>query len=81
MPAVLAALRAGATASVPSAEMAMALTPWVVGVLDERDLRSAFGLARADLCDRAAELAAALSAPVLAASKYGLTICLGCSRR
>ena len=60
MPAAIAALRAGATSSLPSAEMMIALTFWVVRSVMNGIWRSAFGLVRADLGDRAAELAGRL---------------------
>ena len=76
MPAAMAALSAGATASGSLAEIAIAFTPCVVASWMKVACASAALLGPTWVTEPPSS-AAALSAPSFAASKYGLLICLG----
>src|SRR5262252_3331650 len=76
MPAAFAAVRAGTTAFGSLAEIAMALTPWVVASWMNEAWASVAELGPTWVTVPPSS-PAALSAPTLAASKYGLLICLG----
>jgi hypothetical protein len=77
MPAALAALSAGATSSLPSAEMMIASTPWVVRSVMNGIWRSAFASLGPTWVTVPPVSPAALSIPVLAAAKYWLTMSFG----
>src|SRR5689334_10897758 len=76
MPAAFAAVRAGTTAFGSLAEIAIALTPWVVASWMNEAWASVAELGPTWVTV-APSSPAALAAPTLAASKYGLLIWLG----
>ncbi len=77
MPLAMASLRAGATSSLPSAEMMIADTPCVVRSVMNGIWRSAFASFGPTWVTVPPSSAAALSTPVLAAAKYWLTMSFG----
>src|SRR6476619_356954 len=77
MPAAMAAVRSGATASLSSAEMMIELTCWVVRSLMNGTCRSAVGDWGPTWMTVEPDSAAPLSMPTLAAAKYWLTIAGG----
>jgi hypothetical protein len=77
MPLAIASLRAGATSSLPSAEMMIASTPCVVRSVMKGIWRSALASFGPTWMTLAPVSAAALSTPTLAAAKYWLTMSFG----
>ena len=77
MPASIAALSEGATSSLPSAEMMIASTPLVVRSVMNGIWRSAFASFGPTWVTVPPSSPAALSTPVFAAAKYGLTMSFG----
>src|SRR5262245_59848669 len=76
MPASIAAFSAGATAFGSLAEIAIALTPWVVASW-MNDAWASVALLGPTWVTVPPSSCAAMSAPCFAASKYGLLICFG----
>ena len=77
MPFAIASLRAGATSSLPSAEMMIAATPCVVRSVMKGIWRSAFASFGPTWMTVPPSSPAALSTPVFAAAKYWLTMSFG----